>query len=131
MSQTRGLPLFFAVVILTVYTNCVMTHAAEAHAELRSRAIGESEPLRPGSDWPSPCENESSCICQGATLAQQATPAGWLCDPVRVQWLADGLWSRTMPLVWFAVRSFSFGEYPSGPPLSAQRLRSQLQVFLI
>ncbi|MCA9144846.1 MAG: hypothetical protein H6821_02930 [Planctomycetaceae bacterium] len=65
MPTKSKLPCFLAALVLTAYTHCVFSHGMEAgdrHHQLRS----DDQPL---DDSRALCENESSCICKGATLA--------------------------------------------------------------
>lgn len=65
MPSKSQMPWLLAVLVLTAYTHCVFSHAVEAveqHHQLR----GVDQPL---DNSRTTCENESSCICKGATLA--------------------------------------------------------------
>ena len=106
------------LLILGVHTHCVLTHGAE----LRSKEGCAGSPIDDRHD----CENESSCICKGATLGDTtsipvAQPLGWACitHPALVAfatfYLAD-------------VRNWLL--HPP-PPQGARVARALLQTFLI
>ncbi|MCA9123505.1 MAG: hypothetical protein H6822_32915 [Planctomycetaceae bacterium] len=65
MPTKSQMPWLLAALVLIAYTHCVVSHGVEA-AELQHQLRTVEQPLDSSR---ATCENESSCICKGATLA--------------------------------------------------------------
>ena len=84
MSSKPQIPWLLAALVLAAYSHCVYAHANEAadrHQQLRA----DEQPL---DNTRATCENESSCICKGATLAVDVTvpaPETGLVDNVDIE----------------------------------------------
>jgi hypothetical protein len=123
MPRVAGLAYFLAVLVLVAHTHCVLAHGHElvrrVQAQRHSRLPVESRPC---------CENESSCICKGVTLAVAAMPPvddteGFdlvLANDVRVWSLASSAPEPRLVEPHLAFR-----------PLCAHTARALLQSFLI
>jgi hypothetical protein len=64
MSSRTVQTLLFAAVILAAHMHCIVLHAWDA----RAAVLAQLEEVPPPPSSPT-CENESGCICKGATLA--------------------------------------------------------------
>lgn len=123
MHRPSVLPQFLCLLVVVVHTHCVLGHGAELLQKLQSSKCAES----PVEHNP-PCDNESGCICKGATLADKvdATPTQ---DDLAV-WMRLG-----------HVETFFFLAPPPGrdscrppeppPPASGTAARALLQSFQI
>jgi len=124
-------PLTFAAVLLlaVAYWHCAWEWAAELK-HLRAVQHSAANQSLPGSPAQG-CENESGCICQGATLAHQVSADCLAADDLRWQ-LAD------LPV---AVSETGFAEcagcerLPQSPtripPISGRQLRALYASLLI
>ena len=125
MLTKSQIPWLLAALVLTAHTRCVFSHAIEA-ADRHQRLQSDEQPL--DSSRRATCENESSCICKGATLAagvKVSAPELSLEHAVCVSpaasllgCMANSSDRRFLP---------DDGEFPS----SGESLRAQLQRFLL
>ncbi|MEO8494954.1 MAG: hypothetical protein ABI614_07780 [Planctomycetota bacterium] len=124
MPTKSQIPWLLAAIVLMASSHCVFSHAIEAadwYHELRM----EDQPL---DNERTTCENESACICKGATFAVVVeAPAPELelmhlvCVEPAAKWLGaavDSADRRNLP---------DHGK----PPCSGKNLRAQLQRFLL
>jgi IS5 family transposase len=123
MPTKLQIPWLLAALVLAAYTHCVYSHALEAadqHRQLRSA----EQPL---DNTRATCENESACICKGATLAVVAeapTPAsglGHLVVESAAAWRALAVDSA----------DWRIRQDHDRPPNSGTLRRAQLQCFLL
>jgi hypothetical protein len=125
MIRQKLLACSFAAAILAAHCHCLVEHARELRAAMPcpSLAAAPASPLMPG------CENESGCICKGATLvvAIDAPPVAEssfdLADP-----LAAVVWESA---VNGAARTVIKPPQETAARLPAQKLRAFLQSYLI
>jgi hypothetical protein len=125
MVSNRALAFTFAVMILAAHCHCVMEHAWALDAAGPPRGAA-SLPVAPA---PADCENESGCICKGATLAVVVD-----LPPVEVCFdLFDGFISPYYGEVAIDQAAGLLPRPPDehAPVLSAQTLRALLQSYLI
>jgi hypothetical protein len=119
-SQIRWL---LAALILAAYAHCLFSHAAEAADRHRQLQL-DAQPL---DNSRATCENESSCICKGATLATDVklpVPERSLVDAACVQPAAyHGCLSGVSD------RQISPAEESS--PISGKMLRARLPRYLL
>lgn len=117
-------PLTFcmAILIVTAYTHCVMTHAEEVR-QLAVAHLNQQSPL----EIPLSCGNESSCICKGAVLCdiKLDLPSDSLAQLLALEAATPADLDQTdLPPV--AIRA------PDPPPeFGGDAMRAQLQVFLL
>jgi hypothetical protein len=123
MIPQRALAPAFAAVIFAAHCHCVVEHAWALPFSDSSHAA--EQPL----SAPTDCENESGCICQGATLATNVDL------PPVMSWSVpfDG-WA-SLQSVWVDIEGTAnlLSEPPDEPQpyFSARKLRALLQTFLI
>lgn len=66
MQDRPTLAIFLCLLVVAAHTHCVLAHGAELLEAVHTSEIAKS-PI--GSSQG--CENESACICKGATLGEQ------------------------------------------------------------
>jgi hypothetical protein len=125
MNRQKVLACSFAAAILAAHCHCLVEHAREVRAAMPcpSVAAAPASPVMPG------CENESGCICNGATLvvAVDAPPA----DATSLD-LADQLAAVAWGIgLTDATRTVINSPLERAPCLSAQKMRALLQTYRI
>ena len=123
MSHQTLRTVFFAATLLAAHMHCVALHAVQSHAAALASSDTMTVPIRPIS---ASCENESGCICKGATLVAPAQA------PSLEMGLPDvsfGASPEGIDLT--ATNSFRGLDSPSPPrwPTSAQTVRALLQSY--
>jgi hypothetical protein len=125
MIRKKVLACSFAAAILAAHCHCLVEHAQELRAAMTCPCLSAApvSPLMPG------CENESGCICKGATLvvAVDAPPAGATSFDL-AEHLAAVAWGIGLT---DATRTVIKAPLERAPCLSAQKMRALLQTYLI
>jgi len=114
------LVLICSLLVVAAHTHCVLAHGAELLHEVAVVA-SDSAPLGPAQS----CENESSCICKGVTLAKSTTMP--TAENVAQLISTEPLLSRHLDLI---NEQFVDGHLPR-KSLSAADARAFLQSFQI
>ena len=120
------LPAAFSLMVLVQNWECQIS-AAEAVKAMVSRQVhADGSPSRPLNLPPGSCDNESGCMCRGATLAVSMDVAafapalaGKLAVPVDDEMIALDPRKSDLHAIFF-----------TSPPLSGRRLRAHLASFL-
>ena len=121
------LPAAFSLLVLVSNWHCQVGAAEVVRAMASSPVNEDGSPARPLKLPPGSCDNESGCMCRGATLAVSMDVAAFA--PELADVLAapadDGAISLEMPKT-----SAPDAEFFRSPPLSVRILRAHLASFL-
>jgi hypothetical protein len=121
------LPAAFSLMVLVQNWEC-QVNAAEVVKAMASRQVNaDGSPVRPINLPPGGCDNESGCMCRGATLAVNMDATLFI--PELVEMLAvpadEACRSFELPRM-----SAVGAEFFRSPPLSGRILRAHLASFL-
>jgi hypothetical protein len=111
------------LVIIGAYTHCVMAHGSQ----LLQRAHQVAAEQSPGPEGPS-CEDESGCICRGATLVANVQPV-----PVDNASCLMAIEASLLPMSCdeLQVPRVRYSHIPPLPSISASDARAVLQIYLL